>query len=214
MVSSRNSTLNVISTKITENLDKVFWKGKGDHKEFREKMKQFVKQGILTKEEYTYLLKNERRILIKTQLIHLIPELKAQQVLETTLRHLANVLSSQHMKTEGATKESAEEFIIEQLNEHFNSIFHPQLSSIQEVVSHIIDIIENSPNYLQEFTKISNLLTDLKDRLLERGERRTMIYSIDRFASQLVSASKSNDPNKIPSKDDLIREIKELLEDL
>lgn len=212
MVSSRNSTLSIISTKITENLDKTFWKGKGNHKEFREKMKQLVEKGVLTKEEYSYLLKNERRVLIKTQLIHLIPELRTQQVLETTLRHLANVLSSQYMKTEGATKEVAEEFIIDQLTEHFSSIFHPQLSSIREVVTHIIDIIENSPNYLQEFTKISNLLTDLKDRLLERGERRTMIYSIDRFASQLVSASKSNDPKKIPSKEDLIKEIKELLE--
>ena len=51
MVSSRNSTLNVISTKITENLDKVFWKGKGDHKEFREKMKQSIKELI-----YQYVL--------------------------------------------------------------------------------------------------------------------------------------------------------------
>lgn len=210
MVSSKNSILDVLSSKIQNSIDKAFWKGKGTHQEFRDQIKLLVENGVISTEEYSYLLKNERRILVKTKLIHLIPELQSQPVMETTLRHLANVLATHMINTENLPKESSEERIIDELNEHFKAIFHPQLSSINDVINYILDIVENSPNYQQEFVKIANLLTDLKDRLLEKGEKRTVIYAIDKYATKLINASTTNDPSKIPSKEDLVAEVKEL----
>ena len=98
MESTKTSVLAEITEKLRENIEPSFWKGRGNRESFRKNVKELVVSGILSKDEYSYLLKNERRILVKTQLIHLIPELQSQEIIETTLKHLSNVILEKRVR--------------------------------------------------------------------------------------------------------------------
>ena len=66
MDTTKTSMLDEIAQKLRENIETSYWNGRGNRQSFRESVKQLVTDGKLTKDEYNYLLKNERRVLVKT----------------------------------------------------------------------------------------------------------------------------------------------------
>ena len=132
MESAKTSILEEITFKLRQNIDSSYWRGKGNRDMFREAIKELVSSGILTKDEYNYFLKNERRVLVKTHLIHLIPELQSQEVLENTLRHLSSViLEKKHKETEKKREETQRD-IINHIANHLHETFHPKVSTVED----------------------------------------------------------------------------------
>lgn len=204
MAETKTSTLEEITDKLRNNIDKSFWKGRGNRELFREAIKKLVTDEILTKEEYNYFLKNERRVLVKTQLIHLIPELQSQEIIETTVKHLSNVILEKKYKEASDTKETVEKRISNQIMDHLHQTFHPKISTIDEAFIHLQQVIKESNDISKELIKISNQLIEIRDTLLEKGQSPMLLREIEKLSTKLVFASKSNNPNDIPSKEELI----------
>ena len=210
METTKTSTLDEITEKLKDNLDNSFWKGRGNREMFREAVKKLVTSEILTKDEYNYLLKNERRVLVKTQLIHLIPELQSLETVETTVKHLSSVIFEKKFKEAETRKEDVERQIIKQITDHLSSTFHPKVQSVQDAFLHIYQIIEESPDISKEFLKISNQLIEIRDGLLEQGHTPMLLHEIERLSTKLVFAAKSNKPEDIPSKETVLEWINEI----
>ncbi|MHA1952892.1 MAG: hypothetical protein ACXAAM_00315 [Candidatus Heimdallarchaeaceae archaeon] len=210
MESVKTSILDEITYKLKENIDSSYWKGRGNRERFRESIKELVSSGILSKDEYSYFMKNERRVLVKTHLIHLIPELQSQEVLENTLRHLSSViLEKKHKETEKKREETQRD-IINHIANHLNETFHPKISTIEDSFSMIELLIEQSRDISNELLKISNQLIEIRDNLLEKGHSPMLLHEIEKLSTKLVFAAKSNNPEDTPTKDDLIGWIKEI----
>ena len=210
MENTKTSMLAEITEKLRDNIEPSFWKGRGNRESFRKNVKQLVETGILTKDEYTYLLKNERRILVKTQLIHLIPELQSQEIIETTLKHLANVILEKRIQGAESRRAAVEKEILLQMNEHLHETYHPKITTGTDVFSILKQLIEESPDITQELIKISNHLLEVRDNLLESGQKAILLHEIDKISTRLVFAAKSNNPEDVPSKEDLLHLLNEL----
>ncbi|MHA1259119.1 MAG: hypothetical protein ACTSSG_12330 [Candidatus Heimdallarchaeaceae archaeon] len=207
METSKVSMLDEITYKLKNHLDGSFWQGRGNRELFRESIKKLVSSEILSKEEYNYLLKNERRILVKTQLIHLIPELQSQEILETTVRHLSNVIFEKKYKEAETKREEVEKQIIDQISTHLHNTFHPKIQTAQDAFLHIKQLINESHDISKELLKISNQLLEIRDNLLEKGQSPLLLREIERLSTKLVFASKSKNPEDIPSKEELLEMI-------
>ena len=210
METTKTSTLDEITEKLKDNLDGSFWKGRGNREMFREAVKNLVASEILTKDEYNYLLKNERRVLVKTQLIHLIPELQAQETVETTVKHLSSVIFEKKYREAETRREDIERQIIKQISDHLSSTFHPKVQSVKDAFTHIYQLIEESPDITKEFLKISNQLIEIRDGLLEKGHTPMLLHEIERLSTKLVFAAKSNKPEDIPSKETVLEWVNEI----
>ncbi|MCE7741639.1 MAG: hypothetical protein GOP50_04210 [Candidatus Heimdallarchaeota archaeon] len=204
MDTSRTSTLDEISQKLKDNIALNYWKGRGNRQTFREDVKKLVANEILTKDEYNYLLKNERRVLVKTQLIHLIPELQSQEVVEKTLKHLSNVVFSKKYKEAETRKEELENQLISQISEHLHSTLHPKVTTINEAFSFIKSLIEESSDLTKEYLKISNQLLEIRDVFLEQGKSPMLLHDLEKLSTKMIFASKSNEPAEQPTKEELI----------
>lgn len=204
METAKTSTLEEISQKLKDNIPLYYWKGRGNRQSFREDVKRLVANEILTKDEYNYLLKNERRVLVKTQLIHLIPELQSQEVVEKTLKHLSNVVFSKKYKEAETRKEALENKLITQISEHLRSTLHPKVTTINEAFSFIRGLVEESADLSKEYLKISNQLLEIRDVFLEQGKSPMLLHDLEKFSTKLIFASKSNEPEDQPSKEELI----------
>jgi hypothetical protein len=203
METSKTSTLEEISQKLRDNIELYFWKGRGNRQTFREEIKKLVADGELTKEEYNYLLKNERRVLVKTQLIHLIPELQSQDVIEKTLKHLSNVVYSKKFKEAETRKEALENQLLSQISEHLHSTLHPKVTTVSEAFSFIRSLIEESADLSKEYLKISNQLLEMRDVFLEQGKSPMLLHDLEKMSTKLIFAAKSNDPTDQPTKEEL-----------
>jgi len=210
MESTKTSTLAEITDKLKANIDRSFWKGRGNRELFREAVKNLVASGVVSKDEYSYFQKNERRILVKTQLIHLIPELQSQEVVENTLRHLSNVILEKKYKEGETRREEVEKQIVDQIASHLHSTFHPKISTVKDAFSHMRRIIQESPDVSLELIKISNQLLEIRDSLLEKGQSPMLLHEIEKLSTKLVFAAKSKNPDDIPSKDDLIKWLNDI----
>jgi hypothetical protein len=212
MESSKTSILDEITFKLKENIDSSYWKGRGNRESFRESVKKLVSSGILSKDEYSYFMKNERRVLVKTHLIHLIPELQSQEVLENTVRHLSSViLEKKHKETEKKREETQRD-IINHIANHMHETFHPKVSTVEDSFSLIEQLIRESQDVTNELLKISNQLIEIRDSLLEKGHSPMLLHNIEKLSTKLVFAAKSNNIEDIPSKEDLIEWINEIKE--
>jgi len=204
MDTSRISTLDEISQKLKDNIALYYWNGRGNRQTFREDVKKLVANEILTKDEYNYLLKNERRVLVKTQLIHLIPELQSQEVVEKTLKHLSNVVFSKKYKEAETRKEDLENQLISQISEHLHSTLHPKVTTVNEAFSFIRSLVEESSDLSQEYLKISNQLLEIRDVFLEQGKSPMLLHDLEKLSTKMIFASKSNEPTEQPTKEELI----------
>jgi len=137
------STIDVIVQKLKSHLDKQFWIGKGDRKQFKNAIKKLESEGILSKKEYTYLIKNERPILIKTRLIHLIPELQSQTVLESTLSNIVSIILETRVKS-GKREQEVIESLLDEIRKHLENSFNPKMTSLSDGLSYLINMIQNS----------------------------------------------------------------------
>ncbi len=210
MDASRTSMLDEISQKLKDNIALYYWKGRGNRQTFREEVKKLVSDEILTKDEYNYLLKNERRVLVKTQLIHLIPELQSQEVVEKTLKHLTNVVFGKKYKEAETRKEDLENHLVSQISEHLHSTLRPNVSTVSEAFSFIRSIIEESADLSHEYLKISNQLLEIRDVFLEQGKSPMLLHEIEKMSTKMIFASKSNDPNDQHTKEELISKLNEI----
>jgi hypothetical protein len=210
METAKTSTLEEISQKLKDNIALHYWRGRGNRQSFREDVKKLVANDILTKDEYNYLLKNERRVLVKTQLIHLIPELQSQEVVEKTLKHLSNVVFSKKYKEAETRKESLENQLLTQISEHMHETLHPKVTTVNEAFSFIRSLIEESVNLSQEYLKISNQLLEIRDVFLEQGKSSMLLHDLEKMSTKLIFASKSNDPTDQPTKEELISLLNEI----
>ena len=210
MDSLKTSTLEEISQKLKENIDMYYWRGRGNRQSFREEVKKLVSTGIMTKDEYNYLLKNERRVLVKTQLIHLIPELQSQDVIENILKHLSNVIVGKKHKESETRKEELENQIIKQISEHMHLTLHPKTSNVKEVLKLIREIISDSNDLSKEYLKISNQLLEARDNLLEKGQGPMLLHEIEKMSTKMIFASKSNNPDEMPGKEELLNMLNEI----
>jgi hypothetical protein len=206
----KTSILDEITLKFKTNIDPFYWKGRGNRDLFRESVKKLVASEILTKDEYNYFLKNERRVLVKTQLIHLIPELQSQEVLENTLRHLSNVILEKKYKEAEMIREAVEKQIIDQISTHLQETFHPKVSTVEEAFYHLKQLIEESSDISLELVKISNQLIEIRDNLLAKGHSPMILHDIEKLSTKLIFASKSSNPEDIPSKIDLLNWLTEI----
>ena len=154
--------------------------------------------------------KNDRRILVKTQLIHLIPELQSQEVVENTLRHLSNVILEKIYKEGETRREEVERQILDQIASHLQSTFHPKIVTVKDAFTHLRQIIQESSDISQELIKISNQLLEVRDGLLEKGQSPMLLHEIDKLSTKLVFAAKSNNPDDIPSKSDLLNWLNDI----
>ena len=210
MDTTKTSILDEIALKLREYIDMSYWAGRGNRQSFREDVKKLVSEEKLTKDEYNYLLKNERRVLVKTQLIHLIPELQSQEVFENTLKHLSNVVFGKKYKEAETKKGELENQIIRQIAQHLDSTLHPQISSVNDGVGLIKHLINESPDISKELLKISNQLIEIRDALLEKGYSPMLIREIEQLSTKLVFASKSTNPEDIPSKEEVLNMLNEI----
>ena len=210
MDTTKTSILDEIALKLREHIDMSYWAGRGNRQSFREDVKRLVSEEKLTKDEYNYLLKNERRVLVKTQLIHLIPELQSQEVFENTLKHLSNVVFGKKYKEAETRKGELENEIIRQIAQHLDSTLHPQISSVNDGFSLIKHLINESSDISQELLKISNQLIEIRDALLEKGHSPMLIREIEQLSTRLVFASKSTNPDDIPSKEEILNMLNEI----
>lgn len=210
MDTPKTSILDEIALKLREHIDMSYWAGRGNRQSFREDVKKLVAEEKLTKDEYNYLLKNERRVLVKTQLIHLIPELQSQEVFENTLKHLSNVVFGKKYKEAETKKETLENQIIRQIAQHLNSTLHPQITTVTDGFGLIKHLINESPDISQELLKISNQLIEIRDALLEKGQSPMLLREIEQLSTKLVFASKSNNPEDIPSKEEILNMLNEI----
>ena len=210
MDTAKTSILDEIALKLREYIDMSYWAGRGNRQSFREDVKKLVSEEKLTKDEYNYLLKNERRVLVKTQLIHLIPELQSQEVFENTLKHLSNVVFGRRYKEAETKKGELENQIIRQIAQHLDSTLHPQISSVNDGFGLIKHLINESPDVSQELLKISNQLIEIRDALLEKGHSPMLIREIEQLSTKLVFASKSTNPDDIPSKVEILNMLNEI----
>ncbi len=206
----KTSTLDEIALKLREHIDMSYWAGRGNRQSFREDVKKLVAEEKLTKDEYNYLLKNERRVLVKTQLIHLIPELQSQEVFENTLKHLSNVVFGKKYKEAETKKGALENDIIRQIAQHLNATLHPQISTVNDGFGLIKHLINESPDISQELLKISNQLIEIRDALLEKGHSPMLLREIEQLSTKLVFASKSTNPDDIPSKEEILSMLNEI----
>lgn len=207
---SKTSTLDEIVQKLKDNIAGYYWKGRGNRQSFREDIKNLVNNEILTKDEYNYLLKNERRVLVKTQLIHLIPELQSQDVIEKTLKHLSNVIFNKKYKEAETRKETLENQLLSQISEHLNSTLHPKVTTINEAFTFIRSLIEESSDLSQEYLKISNQLLEIRDVFLEQGKSPMLLHELEKMSTKLIFASKSNNPEDQPKKEELISMLNDI----
>ena len=210
MDTTKTSTLDEIALKLREHIDMSYWSGRGNRQSFREDVKKLVAEEKLTKDEYNYLLKNERRVLVKTQLIHLIPELQSQEVFENTLKHLSNVVFGKKYKEAETRKGELENQIIRQIAQHMNLTLHPQISNVSDGFDLIKHLINESTDISQELLKISNQLIEIRDALLEKGQSPMLLREIEQLSTKLVFASKSTNPEDIPSKDEILHMLNEI----
>ncbi|MHA1201193.1 MAG: hypothetical protein ACTSQ4_01565 [Candidatus Heimdallarchaeaceae archaeon] len=210
MESTKASVLSEITEKLRENIEPSFWKGRGNRESFRKNVKELVVSGILSKDEYSYLLKNERRILVKTQLIHLIPELQSQEIIETTLKHLSNVILEKRVQGAEGKRASVEKHILLQISEHLHETYHPKISTGVDAFSILKQLIEESADISKELIKIANHLLVIRDNLLEKGHKATLLHELDKVSTRLVFAAKSNNPEDVPTKEELLNLLKEL----
>ncbi len=210
METSRTSTIDEISQKLKDNIALYYWNGRGNRQTFREDVKKLVTNEILTKEEYNYLLKNERRVLVKTQLIHLIPELQSQEVIEKTLKHLSNVVFSKKYKEAETRKETLENQLLSQISDHLHSTLHPKVTTVNEAFSFIRSLIEESSDLSREYMKISNQLLEIRDVFLEQGKSPMLLHDLEKMSTKMIFASKSNEPNDQPTKEELITMLNDI----
>ena len=210
MESTKTSVLSEITEKLRENIEPSFWKGRGNRESFRKNVKDLVVSGILSKEEYSYLLKNERRILVKTQLIHLIPELQSQEIIETTLKHLSNVILEKRVQGSEGRRASVEKEILLQVNRHLHETYHPKFSKGEDAFSILKQLIDESIDINKVLMKISNHLLLIRDNLLEKGHKATLLHELDKISTRLIFAAKSNNPEDVPTKEELLNLLKEL----
>lgn len=210
MDTDKTSTLEDISQKLKDNIAMYYWKGRGNRQSFREDVKSLVANEILTKDEYNYLLKNERRVLVKTQLIHLIPELQSQEVVEKTLKHLSNVVFNKKYKEAETRKESLENKLVTQISEHLYSTLHPNVTTVNEAFAFIRSLVEESTDLSQEYLKISNQLLEIRDVFLEQGKSSMLLHDLEKMSTKLIFASKSNNPDDKPTKEELIAQLNDI----
>ena len=206
----KTSTLEDITQKLKENIPLYYWNGRGNRQSFRDDVKKLVSNEILTKDEYNYLLKNERRVLVKIQLIHLIPELQSQEVIEKTLKHLSNVVFNKKYKEAETRKENLENQLISQISEHLHTTLHPQVTTVPDAFSFIKSLIEESSDLSKEYLKISNQLLEIRDVFLEQGKSPMLLHEIEKMSTKLIFASKSTAETDQPTKEELITMINEI----
>ena len=210
MDTPKTSALDEIAQKLKDNISLYYWKGRGNRQSFREDIKKLVAEDILTKDEYNYLLKNERRVLVKTQLIHLIPELQSQEVVEKTLKHLSNVVFSKKYKEAETRKETLENQLLSQISEHLHTTLHPKVTTVNDAFSFIRSLIEESSDLSREYLKISNQLLEIRDVFLEQGKSPMLLHELEKMSTKLIFASKSNDTSDQPTKEELIAMLNEI----
>ena len=203
------STIDVIVQKLKSHLDKQFWIGKGDRKQFKNAIKKLESEGILSKKEYTYLIKNERPILIKTRLIHLIPELQSQTVLESTLSNIVSIILETRVKS-GKREQEVIESLLDEIRKHLENSFNPKITSLSDGLSYLINMIQNSKDIERDYLKVSELLQKMRDELLELGESRRTVYEIDKLAKKFANLARTN-PAQQPQREELIEEIKKAI---
>ena len=209
-VSDQGSKLDTIISKLRNNLDQSFWLGKGTRNSFKKTIKDFHEKGILTKAEYNYIQKNERRVLTRAQLIHIIPEIQQKDILENTIRNLSRVIVKKKSSSIDVSEESVKQNLQNEVRNHMKDIFEEKFETVSDEFDNVISIILNSVDVSLELEKLSNRLISIRDALLEKGYSRMLIYAIDRLAARMLSLSKKSNPGEMPSREELADHIKQL----
>ena len=68
----------------------------------------------------------------------------------------------------------------------------------------------NRIGFNKELIKIANHLLEIRDNLLEKGHKATLLHELDKVSTRLIFAAKSNNPEDIPTKEELLNLLKEL----
>ncbi len=204
------SKIDSIVEKLRTNLDSSYWAGKGDRKSFKEVVDRLQNNSVLSKEEVVYLKKNERKILIKSHLIHLLAEIESPEIMENTLRNLSSALVAKYPLPGAITKEEKESKIADDIKDHLNRVFKIKISSLNDGLTRIIELIKASENLHQDLHRIVENLIMLRDLLVEKGQSHKTLYEIDKLATRLSHSAKSINPASTPSKESLITEINEI----
>ncbi|MHA1302476.1 MAG: hypothetical protein ACTSQE_08770 [Candidatus Heimdallarchaeaceae archaeon] len=207
---SRSSKLDDIVANLQKHLNPAFWQGRGNRNSFKRAIKDLLSENKISKDEYNYIQKNERRVLTKAQLIHIMPEIQSQEVLENTLKNLSQVIVRKKSSGIETSKEKVQKDLVRIVEDHMKQVFEPKFGSVSEEFSNVIDIIMDSVDVSLELEKISNKLTSIRDTLLEKGYSRMLIYDIDRLAARMVNLTKKSAPGEMPSRDELADYIKQL----
>lgn len=204
---SSKTTLDELSDTIKQNVNPSFWKGLGNRVSFRKEIKKLVAEDKISKIDYNYFLKNERRILMKTELIHLIPELQSKEVLEQTFKHLYTAVVEKNNVERETQRESCERKLVESLENHLEDTLNPKKGSLKEGFDYLLELIEESQDLFKDLMKISKYLADIRDDLLEKGQSRRYLYEIEKVSSKLANIARNPNPIDIPSKEELAESI-------
>lgn len=199
MVSSK---LDIISKKLENQLDDQYWRGVGTRDSLKEEINQFVEEGILTKQEQDYYLKNERRVLTKIQLIHALPELHKKEIMETTLKHLAHVM----VKKGQFSKKYDEDLLINEAKDHIIDTYKEKIETVNDGFRVLKKQIKASPELSKDIPKLLAILEEIRDLLLETGKALAM-HKVNRLSNKLELAMKNTNPRNNLSKNDLLDEV-------
>ncbi|MHA1351641.1 MAG: hypothetical protein ACTSPP_02465 [Candidatus Heimdallarchaeaceae archaeon] len=183
-VSEQGSKLDIIITKLKDHLDQSFWLGKGTRNSFKKSIKNLLEEGVLTKAEYSYIQKNERRVLTKAQLIHIIPEIQQKDILENTIRNLSRVIVKKKSSSIDVSEENVKQNLQNEVRNYMKDIFEEKFETISDEFDNVISIILNSVDVSLELEKLSNRLISIRDSLLEKGYSRMLIYDIEEMPSR------------------------------
>jgi len=107
-------------------------------------------------------------------------------------------------------REDLENQIIRQIAQHLDSTLHPQISTVNDGFDLIRHLISESVDISQELLKISNQLIEIRDALLEKGQNPMLLREIEQLSTKLIFASKSSNPEDIPSKEEILNMLNEI----
>ncbi len=207
---TKQSKLETIVMSLKENLNPIYWTGKADYSQFKSDIKKLLTEGKLPKDEYDYIKKNERRVLTKTSLLHLLPEIQKREILENTLKNLAQVIVQRKSASIDVSPADVQEELKEKIKNHMKEVLEPKFGTITDEFNELTYIIKNSFDISLDLEKIANRLLIVKDRLLEKGYSRMLVYDIDRLAGKLSSLSKKATSGEMMSRDELLDVVQQL----
>jgi hypothetical protein len=179
-----------ICAKISPSLIPEFFEGKREVSDFEDLLKQLRDRSDLTKDEYQYVRKNFRHIVLGLQLFYLVPELYDERNSPTVFMQISSLMALRLLQ-EGKVKslEEAVRILADQMRQTLGAPMTSIITAdtigdkIRQLKDEITRIYEKA-----DVPEVQRAIQHAKDDIFESVGMSAILHEMDRYSRELTKS--------------------------